>query len=123
MVTKCPSTYCVLVFLFGFEKGFISQILKYKIFQYFGKLSYSIYLVHGLVILLVLSLLMVMQKILEIELTQTLDGVRFMNFGSDFYNNITLFIIIGLTIFISNYTYKYIEQKGLEMGKNLKKRQ
>jgi len=114
--------FCIQVFVFAFEKGFMSKILKQKMFLYFGKLSYSIYMIHAVILFCSLSTFMIIQKIFKIDLATMVDDVRTIDLGSPMFNNLSILIILGIIIFISGFTYKYIEQKGQDMGKAFKKR-
>jgi len=114
--------FCIQVFVFAFEKGFISKILKQKMFLYFGKLSYSIYMIHAVVLFCSLSTFMVIQKILKMEITPMIDDIRYIDFGNPIFNNIAILITLSIIIFISGFTYKYIEQKGQEIGKAFRRK-
>jgi len=113
--------FCIQIFIFAFEKGFISQILKQKIFLYIGKLSYSIYMTHAIVLFCSLSIFMIVQKIFKIELATMIDNTRTIDLGNPIFNNISIFITLAIIIFISGFTYKYIERRGQEIAKNLRK--
>jgi len=111
--------FCVQILIFSFEKGFVSKILMQKIFLYLGKLSYSIYMIHLAIILIILSICIVLEKIFKINLTVIINNERYIDFGSNMVNNIFIFTTLGIVIFIAGFTYKYIEQKGQEIGKKL----
>jgi len=114
--------FCIQVFIFAFEKGSISQILKQKIFLYLGKLSYSIYMIHSVILFFALSTFMIIQKIFNIKLEIMVNDVRTIDLGNPIFNNISIIITLAIIIFLSGFTYKYIEQKGQNMGKSLKKK-
>jgi len=108
-----------LVYIFAFEKGFVSSILKKSLFQLLGKLSYSIYLTHTLVIIILTSIVIIIEKFLSIQLTTRIEHYRFFDFGNIIVNNIFVILFVVLVIFISMFTYKYIEKKGMEFGKKI----
>ena len=81
-------------------------------FLYFGKLSYSIYMIHAAVLYLVLATCTVIQRILKIELIPTINEIRYIDLGNPIFNTILIFIVLGITILVSSFTYKFIEQKG-----------
>lgn len=114
--------FCIQILIFSFEKGFISKILKQKVFQYLGKLSYSIYMIHLIILFCVLAVLIIVQKIFKIELTLMINHARYIDFGNPIFNNIAIVFILGIIIFISGFTYKYIEQKGQKIGQKLNKK-
>ncbi|EFG1229165.1 acyltransferase [Escherichia albertii] len=107
------------VFLFAFELGMISFFLKKKPFQFFGKLSYSIYLTHASVLFVLISAMMVLQKITGVAFTQHIDNLRYLNFGSSLINNFMIFAVLGCVIFFSMLTYKFIELPAQRKGKEL----
>jgi peptidoglycan/LPS O-acetylase OafA/YrhL len=107
------------VFIFAFEKGFVSRILKQNIFLYLGKLSYSIYMIHAVILFCALLNLMIIQKFSGIELTPMINEIRYIDFGNVLYNNIAICVTLGTIIFLENFTFKYIEQKGQKLGKKV----
>ena len=111
--------FCISIFVFSFEKGFLSNVLKLKLFVFMGKLSYSIYMTHAAVILVLISCLLISEKMFGIQIAPMVDGVRYINFGNSFVNNIAVFVTIGLILFISNITYHFIEVRGQNIGRTL----
>lgn len=111
--------FCVTVFTFSYEYGYVSKILKYSLFQIIGKLSYSIYLVHYSVLAIFMSILIVVQKLSGVQMTFMVDGLRYIDFGSVYLNNLSVLTTIVVVISISTFTYKYIEQKGQELGRKV----
>ncbi|MFJ7937149.1 acyltransferase family protein [Peribacillus sp. NPDC096622] len=92
------STFISVVFSFFFfvdiikEKGILASVLRSRVFQYFGSISYSLYLWHPFGIF---PLKILLPKVIP-------------------NNNLTTFVIFALfgTIFsllLSHYSYKYIE--------------
>lgn len=109
----------IVVFVFAFERGIVSKLLSHKVFLYLGKLSYSIYMLHAVVLFLVLSLVMIVEKITHTKLAIMVDSIRVIDFGSLFYNNLFILAVLGIIVFLAGFTYKYIELKGQELGKRL----
>lgn len=105
------------VFFFAFESGFFSILLKIKTFQYTGKLSYSIYMVHAAILFCLVSIAMILQKFTSIEMAPMIEAKRYINFGNNMINNLAVIIILAIVIYISSLTYKYIEIKGLKLNK------
>lgn len=114
--------FCITIFIFAFENGLISKIFKFNIFKYFGKLSYSIYLVHYSILFLVIAFAIILKKFFCLDITIMIDNNRYIDLGNPIYNNTAVIITLGIIIFISNFTYKHIEQKGQNIGKAFKKR-
>ena len=112
-----PALFIIVIFSFAYESGFFSLILKKKLFQRIGVLSFSIYMTHYVVVILVKSLAVVMQKITGINLAPVINGGRYIDFGSATLNNVFLLSIILFVIIVSRFTYKNIEIKGQISGK------
>jgi len=73
--------------------GLISRLLNLKIFQFLGNISYSIYLNHYLIILVIPKLIF-----------------QLFGLSHSAINEIAVFILTTLVVIVySNFTYKYIE--------------
>jgi len=114
--------FAITVWVFAFEKGFISFFLRYKIFLYFGKLSYSIYMIHVFIIFSFYWMIRLTEKLFNVHLTPIVKNTLYIDLGSSFYNNILVGCLIGLIVLVSHFTYKYIEQKGQLIGSKLRTR-
>lgn len=112
--------FIISVLVFSYEAGCLSKILKTKYFQYFGKLSYSIYMVHAAVIFIITSAAMLLGKYTGNVYSPTIDSIRYIDFGNSLINNLIVLFTLVSVVFISKYTYKYIEYKFLQIGKNNK---
>ena len=107
------------IVLFSYEKGYISSILKNTFFQFLGKVSYSIYLVQGVILYVILSFILILEKVLKMDFTPKMDNQIFIDFGNVLINNIVFFITIIFVIIVSNYTNKHIEVVGVQLGRKL----
>lgn len=114
--------FLVTVMLFAYESGMFSKLLKAKLFQTAGLLSYSIYMTHFAILFVFIAITIVAQKITGIELTYVVDGARFISLGNDYINNALVIIIVSFVLLVSKFTYKWIELPGQRLGKkpNLK---
>ena len=97
-----PSFFGASILILLKTDGFISYILCHKYLQFLGKISYSIYLNHALIILITPR---VMFDLFKMEY-------------SDFNKTLTLFISIIFLVIYSKITHKYIE---INFGKKLNK--
>ncbi|TYK64773.1 acyltransferase family protein [Colwellia echini] len=109
--------FIVTVLCFAFECGAVSKILKVNVFQYAGKLSYSIYLTHFVLLMYISGILKVLSKLTNTEMVLRINDSYFMNLGSVPVNTFFAILIILITIYISNITYKYIELKGQKLNR------
>lgn len=91
-----PILFGIFIFILLKTNGFISKILETRPFQYLGELSYSIYLNHHLIYLMVKIILF---KIIQFEFSLG-------------YQILYLVVTVFVTIIYSHFTYKYVELKG-----------
>ena len=59
-----------------------------------------------------ISFFIILHKLVDVNFTVMLDGVRYIDLGSNFLNNSLIFIVLFVVVAVSNITYKYIEIKG-----------
>ncbi|NOR54959.1 MAG: acyltransferase family protein [Sulfurovum sp.] len=111
--------FCGSIFIFSYEKGIVSTLLRKKLFLFFGKISYSIYLVHASIIVCLKAVVLIGQKLLNTQWTYMENDIRYIDFGSGFLNNFIVLLLLGIVVFVSNLTYRYIEVKGQKFGKKL----
>ena len=90
-----PSFFSISIFILLYSNGFLSKILKTQFFQYLGKISFSIYLNHYLLLILFLKPI---YRIIGLE--QTLIN-----------QNLIMVLAIILVIFYSHITYSLIEKR------------
>ncbi|MCX6171896.1 MAG: acyltransferase [Flavobacterium sp.] len=83
--------------------GLLSRLIETKLFQYLGKISYSIYLNHPLLLIIIVKPIF-----------------RILKIGTSAFNQfMVLFFLILAVITYSHFTYKFIELKGGKFLKNL----
>lgn len=98
-----PVIFSIGIIIFASSTGIVSQLLSSKPFQYLGKISYSIYLNHALVLILVNVVLF---RLLKCPVAEWTIGI-------------SLIISISLTVLYSNFTYEIIEKR---LGKFLREK-
>jgi peptidoglycan/LPS O-acetylase OafA/YrhL len=98
-----PVLFSMGIIIFANSSGIITRLLSSKPFQYLGKISYSIYLNHAIVLIFVNICIF---RVLKAEPTETM--IAF-----------SLITSISLTIMYSHFTYEWIEMR---FGKFLKKK-
>lgn len=111
--------FALNMLLFSFEKGYLSFLLKNKILLYLGKLSYSIYLTHAAILLIVTTSSKIIEKVLDIEILHLIDNHKYIDFGEVYLNNLAIIIILLIIIVVSGLTHKFIEIPGQNFGKKL----
>jgi len=92
----------LFVITFAIGRGGISDFMSRKTMLYLGKISYSIYLVH---VLISIGFSVVAERILP--------GVFGANWNASGYGgDLLLLPYLGVVIFVSHFTYKYVERPG-----------
>jgi peptidoglycan/LPS O-acetylase OafA/YrhL len=98
-----PVIFSAGIFIFCNSTGMITRLLMTPLFQYLGRISYSIYLNHAIVLILMNVLLF---RKLKYPPTEPMIGL-------------SLLLSIVITIIYSHFTYKWIE---VGVGKFLRKK-
>jgi len=92
----------LFVLTFAIGRGGISTFMSTKIMLYLGKISYSIYLVH---VLISIGFTVFAERILP--------GVIGANWNAEGYGgDLLLLPYLAVVIFVSHFTYKYVERPG-----------
>ncbi|MCW8830874.1 MAG: acyltransferase [Gammaproteobacteria bacterium] len=97
-------TFGLVILLFSFEGGVVSIFFKLKLFPYLGSLSYSIYLMHWVVISTIIYVFRFPMPVTA---------------GSMLKDNVLLVTVLGMVIICSHFTYKLVELKYISQGKLL----
>lgn len=90
-----PFIFSLGIIIFASSSGIVTQLLSSRPFQYLGKISYSIYLNHAIVLIFVNIVLF---RVLKTPETELMIGL-------------SLLTSIALTIFYSHFTYEYVEKR------------
>jgi len=86
----------LLIITFANDKGLLSTVMNMRIFQYLGKVSYSVYLNHSLVII-----------VINLFISQFLGGLESL---SPLTGDIISLIYLAIVLVSSNITYHVIEK-------------
>lgn len=98
--------FVVTIFIFSTEKGHLSHFFKQRIFSYFGKISYSIYLIHAVILFCFSGFLILLEKLLNKQLHIVEANIKMINLGVTL-NNFSLIFILSIIILLSHYSYIY----------------
>ena len=90
-----PVIFSIGIIIFANSGGFVTRILSSRPFQYLGKISYSIYLNHAIILILINIILFRYMKL------PTSETMIFLS----------LLISVSITILYSNFTYELIEKR------------
>lgn len=111
------SLFFMSIFTFSFERGIISKILSTRGFVHLGKLSYSIYMTHASIILIITLAATIIQAKTNIQITSMHDVTKFINAGGYAQNSILVVLILFLVVAVSHVTYNQIELRFQRIGK------
>ena len=109
--------FFIVVLFFSIEAGYLSKIFKYEVFQLFGRLSYSIYMTHGVNTYIITAIFLLLPKMFGLEYSIVWNGERYFSLGSPMFDNILIMLILSFVIGLAWLTYRYIELPGQRMGK------
>jgi len=98
-----PLSFGTFIYVLVHTHGVISKLMDTKPFQFLGKISYSVYLNHSIILLLIPKAMFALLKLPENPVIET--GVAA--------------LIIGGVVAYSNITYEIIEKRGGDILKGL----
>ncbi|HEI8865688.1 TPA: acyltransferase [Serratia odorifera] len=118
--------FCVTIYIFSFEIGVLSSLLKRSVFEFFGKISFSIYMTHAAVVFVAISLAMGAEKLVGYSITysvttKTGSTLRYIDLGNVLYNNLFALSLIAIVIAVSYISYNIIETRSISAGKKYTK--
>ncbi len=108
-----PFVFGVIVWIFALERGAVSYVLKTRAFAALGLVSYSIYMVHSLVIAVAHRGISVIEQIGGVKISQVVEhaGERTLviSFGSAWAMDALVVVYVAVVIGVSMLTWRYIE--------------
>lgn len=111
-----PLIFGFTIFVFAFEAGPLSAFLKTKPLAALGRWSYSIYLTHFLLMQIIMSTVVVVEKVFKVSLKREIlffgDPKFMIDFSNLWLNDILAVAYLIVTLIFSAFTYKYVELKG-----------
>jgi peptidoglycan/LPS O-acetylase OafA/YrhL len=119
--------FCVAIWVFAFEAGWVSTLLRKSLFTWLGMLSFSIYMTHAAVIFAMSIGVMIVAKLthlpLLIDVPSEIVGVviRYIDTGSMALDNLLMVIEVAAVLAISVLSYRHIELRGIALGKRWSK--
>ncbi|WP_296246639.1 acyltransferase family protein [Pseudomonas sp. UBA4194] len=111
--------FCAVVTLFAFDAGVVSKVLKGGVFALLGRLSYSIYMTHVIILSSLTLGAMIVQKHSGQALAPLFGGVRYFDSGSVPINNLIVALVLLIVVAVSALTYRLIEMNGQRLGRFL----
>ena len=113
------------IVLFAREDGPVSRLLQRPAFAQLGHWSFSIYLTHSLLIVLLTQAAQRLQHagIGWISVRRLTDnGPLFLDLGSPAANLWLTVMLLAMILGVSSLSYRHIEQRGIEFGRRLSRK-
>jgi peptidoglycan/LPS O-acetylase OafA/YrhL len=116
-----PLVFTVAVYVFAFEGGVVSRFMKKPILLRLGALSYSIYMVHAFVLLILENSTSIAGKLLgvRLETVRTVNGSRIalLDYGNPWIMDAVALVYVAAVIALASLTYRYVEVPGYDAAK------
>ena len=113
-----PQLFAVVVLVFAKEAGLVSRALKTRPFLWLGEHSYTIYMIHLSIFILLNYATRTAERLLHRPLTTVTEGFdslnlvtdrTIMDFGSAQLNNLTASIVLAAIVVIAAVAYRNLE--------------
>ena len=112
-----PFIFGLTVLIFSFESGMVSSLLKLPPFLFLGQISYSIYMVHALVLVAMAYGFQLSERAFGAVLRK--EGY----FGADMWQgDLAYGLLILLTVGTAYLTYRFIEAPGRTQSRRIANR-
>lgn len=111
--------FCPVVFIFAFQAGRLSSVLKARPLALLGRLSYSLYMTHVAVLFCLMSVFIVLEQRSGRQLTTVYEGRRYLDTGNALGNSMLAIAFLLVVVAVSVLTHHYIEVKGQALGRRL----
>jgi peptidoglycan/LPS O-acetylase OafA/YrhL len=121
-MSLAPPIFAMAVATFAQQKGLISRLLISPPFAILGNLSYSIYMVHVLVILLGTNAVSVVEKLSghSLRSSVTVNAVIYQGIGlAPWQGDVAYVVVLALVIFVAAQTYRFVEAPWRESSRQL----
>ncbi|MCE3289203.1 MAG: acyltransferase [Caulobacter sp.] len=118
-----PLLFAALVFIFASQSGPISRLLTWRPFAFFGEISYSIYLVHYVIVLVVFGGAVVLGGRLGFDpiVERGVHNASVINMPNLWIGDLASLAFLAATIGVSWCTYSLIEKPGRDWFNGLAK--
>ena len=101
-----------LVFIFAFEAGPVSRMLKVRALTWLGQVSYSVYLVHYVLIMAIFGAALILGGLMHHTFLVPWRGTQLLDVGGPWAGDLALLVFVALTLGIAACTYRWIEEPG-----------
>ena len=112
-----PPIFCIVIFVFSYEKGAVSALLNTRPFRALGTYSYSIYMIHFFLLYKVVGVLKLAERMFPgfaaISIHNGKEAVGIGELSGDFASIAFLLFVIGC----ASITYRWIERPAREWSR------
>ena len=110
-----PFIFAVAVLVFALEGGLVSRLFQFRLLSWIGMLSYSIYLTHAFIVMLLPRIIKLVTKVDLWTPMPLRDGTMVMAYGrNDLEGTLFYAVVLVVTIAFSALTYRWVETPGRE---------
>jgi len=120
-----PILFALMIFIFANEQGLVSSLLKTTFIQKLGKYSYSIYMMHAFILLVMSRSIFILEEKTTFKIYLPKDSPEnpinvpiYFLYNQYFMDFLTIIYLIVLII-TASVTYRFIEKKGIILFKYL----
>ncbi len=119
-----PFLFGALVLIFAAQSGPISKALKQKALSYLGEISYSIYLVHYVLVLIAFGAASVLEGVFGLDAVTARGpfNAAVINMPNAWVGDIAALGFLGVTIAVASATYHWVENPGRRWFNDLSKK-
>jgi len=103
--------FAIIVFIFAFEAGPLSRLMKVPVLMKWGEVSYSIYLIHYPLVLAVFGAAAAMDAVAGTHLVTGGKAIS-LDLGSPWIGDLASLAFLGVVILLATVTYRWIETPG-----------
>ena len=112
-----PFLFGVVVYVLSFDRGLIARILLHRPFTVLGKLSYSIYMVHYPIILVIGAISASVAKRYGLHLLYLRPGAagvreKALSFGNSWADDLATIMFLAISVAAAAVTFRFIELPG-----------
>ena len=111
-----PLVFALFIWIYASERGQITRLFSTRPLVWLGEISYSIYLVHYLIIVVVGLCLRSMERVLHLDYAQMgmhgLDDGWFIRLPTQGAMDPFVLVYLAVVILVASQTYRFIEQPG-----------
>jgi peptidoglycan/LPS O-acetylase OafA/YrhL len=119
-LTLCA--FGVVVFLFSFERGPVSKVLNGKVFLFLGKISYSIYLIHYVILSVLYGVLRILQSHFHEQYLFHLGQSDMIKIGPTYLMDCLAIAYVVAVVTGASLCYSFIEEPGRELFNRVSRR-